>query len=49
MVFLNKEDGKVTGEKNIGRIEGGSSFIVSPDQTMALIGAGEKLVEIGLK
>ena len=49
LVFLNKEDGKVTGEKNIGRIEGGSSFIVSPDQTIALIGAGEKLVEIGLK
>ena len=49
LVFLNKEDGKVEGEKNIGRIEGGSSFIVSPDQTMALIGAGEKLVEIGLE
>ena len=49
LVFLNKEDGKVTGEKNIGRIEGGSSFIVSPDQTIALIGAGEKLIEIGLK
>ncbi|MBP8591048.1 hypothetical protein KBI33_01080 [Candidatus Shapirobacteria bacterium] len=49
IISLNKEDGKITGEKNIGKIEGGSNFIVSPDQTMALIGAGKKLVEIELK